>query len=171
MIDRRDPDHRRSGSLARRYAEGVGTAKDAAERMAERLVLAGGAGRNKDRRRSACLLGSHRISKRLHVPAVVKVFGCEARRAHSGDQKGIRCRRACYHRCLMATNEIPNVPHMNLETMGHFALAKVREAVLAAPVDDGACPGQPSERSAQLHRHIDSGHVSLGHRVISDQAI
>jgi len=31
----------------------------------------------------------------------------------------------------VAADEIPNVPHIDLETIGHFALAKIREVVLA----------------------------------------
>jgi pyruvate dehydrogenase (quinone) len=31
----------------------------------------------------------------------------------------------------MAADEIPNLPHVDLETIGHFALAKINEAVLA----------------------------------------
>jgi DNA-binding transcriptional MocR family regulator len=33
--------------------------------------------------------------------------------------------------CVVAADEMPNLPHVNLETMGHYALAKVRETVLA----------------------------------------
>jgi len=32
---------------------------------------------------------------------------------------------------VVAADEIPNVPHVDLETLGHFALAKIKEAVLA----------------------------------------
>jgi pyruvate dehydrogenase (quinone) len=32
---------------------------------------------------------------------------------------------------VVAADEMPNVPHVNLETVGHFAMAKIREAVLA----------------------------------------
>jgi pyruvate dehydrogenase (quinone) len=32
---------------------------------------------------------------------------------------------------VVAADEMPNVPHINLETVGHFAMAKIREAVLA----------------------------------------
>jgi pyruvate dehydrogenase (quinone) len=33
---------------------------------------------------------------------------------------------------VVVANELPNMPHLDLDIMGHFALAKVREAVLAA---------------------------------------
>jgi pyruvate dehydrogenase (quinone) len=33
--------------------------------------------------------------------------------------------------CVVAADEMPNLPHINLETVGHFAMAKIREAVLA----------------------------------------
>ena len=33
--------------------------------------------------------------------------------------------------CVVAANEMPNLPHINLETAGHYAMAKVKEAVLA----------------------------------------
>jgi pyruvate dehydrogenase (quinone) len=33
--------------------------------------------------------------------------------------------------CVVAANEMPNLPHINLETVGHFAIAKIKEAVLA----------------------------------------
>jgi pyruvate dehydrogenase (quinone) len=33
--------------------------------------------------------------------------------------------------CVVAANEMPNVPHVQLELAGHYAVAKVREAVLA----------------------------------------
>ena len=33
--------------------------------------------------------------------------------------------------CVVAADEMPNIPHVNLETVGHFAMAKIREAVLA----------------------------------------
>jgi pyruvate dehydrogenase (quinone) len=32
---------------------------------------------------------------------------------------------------VVAADEVPNVPHIDLETIGHFALAKIREVVLA----------------------------------------
>jgi len=32
---------------------------------------------------------------------------------------------------IVAADEIPNLPHVDLETIGHFALAKIKEAVLA----------------------------------------
>ena len=31
----------------------------------------------------------------------------------------------------VVADEIPNLPHVDLETIGHFALAKIKEAVLA----------------------------------------
>ena len=33
--------------------------------------------------------------------------------------------------CVVAADEMPNLPHINLETVGHYAMAKIREAVLA----------------------------------------
>jgi pyruvate dehydrogenase (quinone) len=33
--------------------------------------------------------------------------------------------------CVVAADEMPNLPHINLETVGHFAIAKIKEAVLA----------------------------------------
>jgi pyruvate dehydrogenase (quinone) len=32
---------------------------------------------------------------------------------------------------VVAANELPNLPHIELETMGHFAVAKIKEALLA----------------------------------------
>jgi len=32
---------------------------------------------------------------------------------------------------IVAADEIPNLPHVDLETVGHFAVAKIKEAVLA----------------------------------------
>jgi pyruvate dehydrogenase (quinone) len=32
---------------------------------------------------------------------------------------------------VVVPNELPNVPHLDLEKIGHFAMAKVKEAVLA----------------------------------------
>jgi pyruvate dehydrogenase (quinone) len=32
---------------------------------------------------------------------------------------------------VVAANELPNVPHIELETLGHFAVAKIKEALLA----------------------------------------
>jgi pyruvate dehydrogenase (quinone) len=32
---------------------------------------------------------------------------------------------------LSRAEEMPNLPHVSLETMGHYALAKVKEALLA----------------------------------------
>jgi hypothetical protein len=32
---------------------------------------------------------------------------------------------------VVAADEIPNLPHVDVETIGHFALAKIKEAVLA----------------------------------------
>jgi pyruvate dehydrogenase (quinone) len=32
---------------------------------------------------------------------------------------------------VVAADEVPNLPHINLETVGHFAIAKIKEAVLA----------------------------------------
>jgi pyruvate dehydrogenase (quinone) len=34
--------------------------------------------------------------------------------------------------CVVAADEMPNLPHIELETLGNFAKAKIREAVLAA---------------------------------------
>jgi pyruvate dehydrogenase (quinone) len=33
--------------------------------------------------------------------------------------------------CVVAADEMPNLPHIDLETVGNFAMAKVREALLA----------------------------------------
>ncbi len=33
--------------------------------------------------------------------------------------------------CVVAANEMPNLPHINLETAGRYAMAKIKEAVLA----------------------------------------
>ena len=33
--------------------------------------------------------------------------------------------------CVVAADELPNVPHLDLETMGNFAEAKIKEAILA----------------------------------------
>jgi pyruvate dehydrogenase (quinone) len=33
--------------------------------------------------------------------------------------------------CVVAADELPNVPHLELETMGNFAKAKIKEALLA----------------------------------------
>jgi thiamine pyrophosphate-dependent acetolactate synthase large subunit-like protein len=32
---------------------------------------------------------------------------------------------------VVPANEIPNLPHLDLEMIGHFALAKIKEAILA----------------------------------------
>jgi len=33
--------------------------------------------------------------------------------------------------CVVAADEMPNLPHIDLETVGNFAMAKIREALLA----------------------------------------
>jgi pyruvate dehydrogenase (quinone) len=33
--------------------------------------------------------------------------------------------------CVIAADELPNVPHLELETVGNFAKAKIKEAILA----------------------------------------
>ena len=33
--------------------------------------------------------------------------------------------------CIVASNEMPNVPHVELGQIGHYAVAKIKEAVLA----------------------------------------
>jgi thiamine pyrophosphate-dependent acetolactate synthase large subunit-like protein len=33
--------------------------------------------------------------------------------------------------CVVAANEMPNFPHLDLDKIGHFAMAKIKEAVLA----------------------------------------
>jgi pyruvate dehydrogenase (quinone) len=33
--------------------------------------------------------------------------------------------------CVVAADELPNLPHINLEMVGHYAMAKIKEAVLA----------------------------------------
>jgi pyruvate dehydrogenase (quinone) len=33
--------------------------------------------------------------------------------------------------CVVAADELPNVPHLDLETMGNFAGAKIKEAIFA----------------------------------------
>jgi thiamine pyrophosphate-dependent acetolactate synthase large subunit-like protein len=33
--------------------------------------------------------------------------------------------------CVVAADEMPNFPHLELEKLGHFAMAKIKEAVLA----------------------------------------
>jgi pyruvate dehydrogenase (quinone) len=33
--------------------------------------------------------------------------------------------------CVVAADELPNFPHLELETIGNYAKAKIREAVLA----------------------------------------
>jgi pyruvate dehydrogenase (quinone) len=32
---------------------------------------------------------------------------------------------------VVAANELPNLPHIELETVGHYAVAKIKEALLA----------------------------------------
>jgi pyruvate dehydrogenase (quinone) len=32
---------------------------------------------------------------------------------------------------VVVTNELPNMPHLELEVVGQYALAKIKEAVLA----------------------------------------
>jgi pyruvate dehydrogenase (quinone) len=32
---------------------------------------------------------------------------------------------------VVVANEMPNLPHVDLEQIGHFAIAKIKEAVLA----------------------------------------
>ena len=32
---------------------------------------------------------------------------------------------------IVAANELPNFPHIELETVGHYAMAKIKEALLA----------------------------------------
>jgi pyruvate dehydrogenase (quinone) len=32
--------------------------------------------------------------------------------------------------CVMAADEMPNLPHIDLETIGHYAVAKIKEALL-----------------------------------------
>jgi hypothetical protein len=49
VVDRRGPGQCRGRLIGSGTREDLGTAKDAAERMAERLVRAGGAWRSKDR--------------------------------------------------------------------------------------------------------------------------
>ena len=34
--------------------------------------------------------------------------------------------------CVVAADEIPNLPHFDVEQAGHYAIAKIREAVIAA---------------------------------------
>jgi len=34
--------------------------------------------------------------------------------------------------CVVATDELPNMPHFDLELAGHYAVAKIKEAVIAA---------------------------------------
>ncbi len=34
--------------------------------------------------------------------------------------------------CVVAADEMPNIPHIDLEQAGHFAIAKIKEAVIAA---------------------------------------
>ncbi len=33
--------------------------------------------------------------------------------------------------CVVAADEMPNFPHLELDKIGHFAMAKIKEAVLA----------------------------------------
>jgi pyruvate dehydrogenase (quinone) len=33
--------------------------------------------------------------------------------------------------CVVAADELPNMPHLDLEKIGNFAKAKIKEAVLA----------------------------------------
>ena len=34
--------------------------------------------------------------------------------------------------CVVAADELPNLPHFDIEQAGHYAVAKVKEAVIAA---------------------------------------
>jgi pyruvate dehydrogenase (quinone) len=34
--------------------------------------------------------------------------------------------------CVVAADEIPNLPHFDIEQAGHYAIAKVKEAIIAA---------------------------------------
>jgi pyruvate dehydrogenase (quinone) len=33
--------------------------------------------------------------------------------------------------CVVAANEMPNFPHLELDKIGNYALAKIREALIA----------------------------------------
>ena len=62
---------------------------------------------------------------------------------------------------VVDSNELPNLPHVDLDMIGHFALAKIKEAVLAvtgarlspeisAVVRDGAGRDNSSSSSNEL---------------------
>ena len=55
----------------------------------------------------------------------------KAERTEGGDQRGVRSRRPGNHRRRRGANEMPNMPHVELEQLGNFAMAKIKEAVLA----------------------------------------
>ena len=33
--------------------------------------------------------------------------------------------------CVVAADEMPNFPHLDLEKIGHYAMAKIKEAIIA----------------------------------------
>jgi pyruvate dehydrogenase (quinone) len=33
--------------------------------------------------------------------------------------------------CVVAADEMPNLPHLDLDKIGHYAIAKIKEAVIA----------------------------------------
>ena len=54
----------------------------------------------------------------------------EARRAEGRDRRGVRVDGPAIVDAVVAADEMPNLPHLDLETVGHFAVAKIKEAVL-----------------------------------------
>jgi len=57
--------------------------------------------------------------------------GREAQRAESCDQEAFKIDGPAIIDAVAVANELPNLPHIALETVGRYAMAKLKEAVLA----------------------------------------
>ena len=72
-----------------------------------------------------------RTSPRSRAPAAAKASPPGSRRAEGGDSDALAVDGPAIVDAVVAADELPNLPHLDLELIGHVARAKIKEAVLA----------------------------------------
>ena len=59
------------------------------------------------------------------------VSGSETRELHAEINQALKADGPAIVDCVVAKDEMPNFPHLELDKVGNYALAKIKEAVLA----------------------------------------
>ena len=73
-----------------------------------------------------------RISRRLRAPAAVRVSRpTKPGELHAAISEAFEADGPAIVDCVVAADELPNLPHLELDKIGNYAMAKIKEALLA----------------------------------------